>query len=109
MSEGSAFLVCFPDPRILSAAWEFVKTHWSEVQATFTPSSGAAVVYAAGSFGDARGREEVRELFTRNPVSAAERTLQQTLEQIGNCAALRQRQHTHMAEWLAGQAAPGGH
>ncbi|MGH9555265.1 MAG: hypothetical protein ACRD2Y_05530 [Terriglobales bacterium] len=83
--------------------------HWSEVKATFTPSSGAAVVEAAGSFCDARGREDVRDFFTQNPVPAAERTLQQTLETINNCADLRQRQRTYLADWLAGQPAPGGH
>ncbi len=96
-------------PESRDTAWEFVKAHWTAVQATFTPSSGAAVVDAAGSFCDARGREEVRDFFTRNPVPAAEATLAGTLEQINNCAALRQSQRTHLADWLAGQSAPGGH
>jgi aminopeptidase N len=97
------------EPETRDQAWAFVKAHWNDVKATFTPASGAAVVEGAGSFCDARGREDVREFFTQNPVPAAERTLQQTLEQISNCSALRQRQHAHLAEWLAGQSAPGGH
>ncbi|MGH8730782.1 MAG: ERAP1-like C-terminal domain-containing protein, partial [Burkholderiales bacterium] len=97
------------EPESRDVAWAFVKAHWGEVKSSFTPLAGAAVVAAAGSFCDARGQEDVRQFFTQNTVPAAERTLQQTLEQISNCAALRQRQHTHLAEWLAGQPAPGGH
>ncbi len=96
------------EPDLRDQAWEFVKAHWNEVKATFTPASGATVVEAAGSFCDARGREDVRGFFTQNPVPAAERTLQQTLEQISNCSALRQRQRAYLTEWLAGQSAPGG-
>jgi hypothetical protein len=51
----------------------------------------------------------VRQFFTQNPVPAAVRTLQQALEQISNCADLRQRQRAYLADWLAAQAAPGGH
>ncbi len=97
------------EPEARDTAWEFVKANWTAVKATFTPSSGAAVVEAAGSFCDARGRDDVREFFARNPVSAAEASLAKTLEQINNCAALRQSQRTHLADWLAGQSAPGGH
>lgn len=97
------------EPESRDTAWEFVKAHWAPVQATFTPSSGAAVVEAAGSFCDARGREEVRDFFTRNPVSSADATLAKSLEQISTCTALRQRQRTYLADWLAGQSAPGGH
>ncbi|MCI0356613.1 MAG: ERAP1-like C-terminal domain-containing protein, partial [Acidobacteria bacterium] len=97
------------DSELRDTAWKFVKSNWPAVKSTFTPSSGAAVVEAAGSFCDARSREDVREFFAQNPVPAAERTLQQTLEQISNCAVLRQRQRTYLADWLAGQPAPGGH
>ncbi|MGH9600771.1 MAG: ERAP1-like C-terminal domain-containing protein, partial [Terriglobales bacterium] len=96
-------------PELRDTAWEFVKANWPAVKSTFTPSSGAAVVAATRSFCDARSREEVRDFFTRNSVPAAEATLGRALERINNCAALRQRQHTYLADWLASQSAPGGH
>ncbi len=90
-------------------AWAFLKSHWPEVQATFTTSSGAAVVSATRSFCDAGSRDEAAQFFARNKVEAAERTLRRAQETINNCINLKVAQRTALAQWLAeGGKSSGG-
>jgi aminopeptidase N len=102
MAEFLALSLSSTDPVVHRAAWEYVKTHWSEVHGKLTMSSGGIVVRASG-FGvcDQAGRDEITTFFRDHPVVSSERALKQTVERIDNCMALRQRQEGNLSAWLA--------
>ena len=59
------------------------------------------LVHSMSSFCDAGARDRIKALFAAHPLPAAARTLDQTLEQIDNCIALRDHQTAQVASWLA--------
>jgi len=51
-----------------------------------------------------RGRAaEIRDFFAAHPVPDAQRSLQQALERIDVCSAVRKSQSGVLADWLAGR------
>jgi aminopeptidase N len=94
-------LINNPDTR--DQAWDFIRQHWPQVEAKLTNFSTGAVVDAAGSFCDPAHQQQVREFFTQHPIPAAQRTLQQSLEFIGNCVDLKAQQQPNLASWLQQQ------
>jgi phosphoenolpyruvate carboxylase len=58
------------------------------------------VVTALGAFCDAPSRDDIKAFFTAHPLQSASRTLDQTVERIDNCVALRERQAPALVEWL---------
>ncbi|MEY2411541.1 MAG: puromycin-sensitive aminopeptidase [Acidobacteriaceae bacterium] len=81
-------------------AWEFVRSHWSEVEKKGGPFASADVVAVAGSFCDPGLRDDVTDFFTAHRVNAAERTFKQTVERINYCVDLKSRQSPQLASWL---------
>ncbi|HEX7286369.1 MAG TPA: M1 family metallopeptidase [Candidatus Angelobacter sp.] len=81
-------------------AWEWTKQHWPDVEGRLTPFSGAAIVFATHSFCDASARADVQDFFSAHQISAAERTLRQSLEQIDSCIAFRGKQQSNLEAWL---------
>jgi aminopeptidase N/puromycin-sensitive aminopeptidase len=89
------------NPAGQEAAWEFVKTHWPELKEKLSaPFTEATVVGSASAFCDQAHLAEVKDFFTRNKVEAAERTLRQTLESIGDCIDFKAQQQAKLARWL---------
>lgn len=87
-------------------AWSFIKQHWAELAPKVTISLGdVRLVESLGSFCDAESRDDVRRFFTTNKLPAASRALDQTIERINNCIALKERQSASLTSWLA--ANPG--
>jgi puromycin-sensitive aminopeptidase len=83
-------------------AWTFVKDHWAAIQPKVTIAGGDTnLVQALGAFCDATPRDEIAAFFAAHPLPGAARTLTQTLEQITNCVALRQKQTPAVTGWLA--------
>ena len=60
----------------------------------------ANLVRSLGAFCDARSRDDVSSFFAAHPLPGAARTLTQTIEQINNCIALREKQTPAVAAWL---------
>jgi hypothetical protein len=89
-------------------AWDFVRTHWAEVEKAGGPFASAQVATLAGSFCDPKLRDEFDEFFTAHKVAAAERTLQQSREQINNCIDLRAMQAVQLSKWLEGRKGGDG-
>jgi aminopeptidase N len=83
------------------AAWEFTKTHWTTLTQKLGTFQGIpTIIGALGSFCSTDKAAEVKPFFARNPMPSAERTLQQSIERIENCAALVRRQSPASARWL---------
>lgn len=81
-------------------AWDWIRQHWSQVEAKLTNFSAGSVVDSAGTFCDAGHKEQVQQFFTQHPIPTAQRTLQQSLEFIGNCIDLKAQQQPSLASWL---------
>ena len=90
------------NPAARPRAWAFVKQHWAALEPKVTISGGDAnLVRSLGSFCEAPAREDVAAFFAAHPLAGAARTLTQTIEQISNCVALREKQRPAVATWLA--------
>ena len=66
----------FTNPVARDRAWQFLTTHWTELQPKVTVSGGdVRLVSATGAFCDARSRDAVTAFFTAHPLPDAARTL----------------------------------
>ncbi len=88
-------------------AWDFVRAHWPEVEKRASIWGSALIVRATGSFCDAGMRNQVQQFFGEHPVSEAQRTLQQSLEQIDGCVEFKSSQQANLGAWLNGATAGG--
>jgi aminopeptidase N/puromycin-sensitive aminopeptidase len=81
-------------------AWEFAKSHWTEIEKMIGGFAGAGLVEATSTFCSAEQRDQVQEFFSTHKVASATRGLQQSLERISNCADLKSQQGSRLAQWL---------
>jgi aminopeptidase N len=81
-------------------AWDFVRSHWSDIEKAGGPFASAQVVTSAGSFCDAGLRDEVNDFFSAHKVAAAERSFRQSMERINNCLDLKSQQSSQLTSWL---------
>jgi len=88
------------NPAGKKVAWDFIRTRWAEVEKSGGPFASAEIVNTAGSFCESGDSEQVKNFFAAHPVSAAERTLKQSLERINYCLDLKAQQSGQLASWL---------
>ena len=89
------------NPAINHQAWRFVKAHWTELEPKVVVAFGdVTLVNALGSFCDASTRDDIRQFFAGRSLPATTRTLDQTLERITNCIALKESQTPALTDWL---------
>ncbi len=92
----------FANPHAQGVAWAFVKEHWTALEPKVAISGGDVnLVRSLGARCDAQARDDISTFFAAHPLPGAARTLTQTIEQIGNCLALKQRQTPAVTAWLA--------
>src|SRR5262249_8094842 len=88
-------------------ALAFVVARWTTLAPKLTIfGADTVLVQSISAFCDARTRDEIRQFFTAHPLPAAARTLQQTLEQIDNCSALRASDTPDVEAWLNARPQP---
>jgi len=92
------------NPHNRDIAWQWIKSHWAEVESKITMSSGGDIVGSTQSFCDARHRDEVQQFFAEHKVPSAERLLKQSSEHINSCISLREHQQGNLAAWLGKQS-----
>jgi aminopeptidase N len=82
--------------------WEFVKTNWQTIVKSLGEFQGIpSIVESTGSFCSAPRAHEVRAFFDQNPIPSSQRAVQQAIERIENCVALKERQSKPLAAWMA--------
>jgi aminopeptidase N len=82
--------------------WAFVKSEWNAVVSKVGSFQGMpAVANAVGAFCSAAKSAEIKAFFDAHPVPEASRTLQQSLERIATCVAIKERQSPAFGKWLA--------
>jgi len=89
-------------------AWDFVRSHWPDMEKVGGPFASAQIVGVAGSFCDAGLRDEVKDFFSAHKVPSAERTFKQSLERINYCVDLKTQQSTQLASWLEHKGGSAG-
>jgi len=92
----------FANPDARSTALSFVADHWPALEPKVKVFGGdTTLVSAMGGFCDPASRDRIKSFFAAHPLPAAARTLDQTLERIDNCIALREKQTATVGTWLA--------
>ncbi len=82
--------------------WEFVKTNWQTMVKTLGEFQGIpSIVGSIAAFCSASRAREVRAFFEKNPIPSSQRAVQQSIERIENCVALKERQAKPLAAWVA--------
>src|SRR5262249_458811 len=90
------------NPVARQRAWAFVKQHWNELAPKVTISGGdVRLMESLGAFCDARSRDAIKDFFKTHKLPAASRTLDQTIERINNCMAMKDKESANVAVWLA--------
>jgi aminopeptidase N len=91
----------FANPEARSQALAFVIDRWTAVEPKVTVFGGdTTLVHSMAGFCDAESRDRIKAFFAAHPLPAATRTLDQTVEQINTCIALREKQAPAVAAWL---------
>jgi aminopeptidase N len=89
------------NPSVHARAWTFVKQNWTALAPRITIFGGDTnVVAALGSFCDASSRDDITAFFGAHKLPSAARALQQTIERIDNCIALKDKQQPTLTSWL---------
>jgi aminopeptidase N/puromycin-sensitive aminopeptidase len=85
-------------------AWDWVRSHWKQVEAQLTTASGGNLISATGTFCSVGRRDEVQSFFAAHPVEASQRALAKALDGINDCVRLRALQEPNLKEWLDRQS-----
>ncbi|MGH9468718.1 MAG: M1 family metallopeptidase [Terriglobia bacterium] len=91
------------NPAARDAAWDFVKSHWTDIQPKLSTWGGAYIIGDTRGFCDTAHRDDIAQFFRTHPTPASGSTFRRTLETIDNCIDLRERQESELAAWLKTQ------
>lgn len=84
-------------------AWTFIKARWTSLTTRLGTFQGIPTIVAATSnFCSAQAAADVKQFFAAHPIPSAERGVQQSIEQIESCAALKARQSGPLSKWIGG-------
>jgi aminopeptidase N len=89
------------NPAARSAAWEYLKKHWSDLAQKVTSFGGNGAVSALGNTCSAEMGAGVKQFFATHAAPGAQRAVQQSLERINSCVEFKLRQQSNMKQWLA--------
>lgn len=89
-------------------AWDFVQSHWQQINKIMGGYNTGGLVETTGSFCDPRLRDGVRSFFTQHLVPGTERSLRQAQENAGYCIDLKATQAPALASWLGQHGSAAG-
>lgn len=89
-------------------AWEFVRSHWDQINKVMGGYNTGGLVETTGSFCDAGLKNDVQQFFTQHPVPDAERAFRQAQESAGYCIDLKRSQSPALASWLGRRGTAAG-
>merc|ERR1711881_14360 len=84
-------------------AWEFTKTNWDKLHEVYKGMflMSRLVKLTTEPFGTEEKAQEIEEFFSKNPAAAAERTIQQSIEQIRQKSSWWDRDGEAIGKWLS--------
>ena len=87
------------NPAVQPEAWDFIQSHWNDIQGAGGPFSSGKIVQASGRFCTPHLRDSMLSFFSEHKVSA-QRTLKQSQERIDYCIDLKTQQEGTLTSWL---------
>jgi aminopeptidase N/puromycin-sensitive aminopeptidase len=98
----------YGNPAARATTWQFVKTHWDQVQTKMGLAlGGMRMIAGAGNFCDAAARADLEKVAAEHNIPLGSRGVRSALERINNCMELRSAQEERLATWLRSHAAAG--
>ncbi len=89
-------------------AWNFLKTHWDEVQKKSGGGLGGGFGFVASFFCTAEARQDVQQWFAQHPDPGGDRQLRQGLERLDDCVRMRKTQSENLSNWLKQHGSTAG-
>jgi aminopeptidase N/puromycin-sensitive aminopeptidase len=89
-------------------AWDFVQSHWDQINKVMGGYNTGGLVETTGSFCDAGLKNDVQQFFTKHQVPEAERAFRQAQESAGYCIDLKRSQSPALASWLGQHGTASG-
>jgi hypothetical protein len=83
-----------------AAAWALTKSRFPEILAKVDASLGGGLAQLAGSFCDAKLRDDAQEFFAAQNLPGAARLLQNAKDQVNDCIELRALQQANLSVYL---------
>jgi aminopeptidase N len=92
------------NPAARERAWAFIKQQWPALKPKIVITQGdVRLVQSLGAFCDAASRDEIRTFVGKQKLPAAVHALDQTIERIDDCMALKAEQARALQSWLEQQ------
>ena len=89
-------------PAASAATWTHLKTNWESVERSYGIFQGIPrVVEGLQHLCDTASKDDVARFFDAHPVAGTSRALQQSMESIDRCVAMKAAQGKNLAEFLA--------
>ncbi len=86
-------------PTTQPEAWDFIQSHWNDIQNTGGAFLSGKIVQASGRFCTPQFRDSMLNFFSEHKISA-QRTLKQSHERIDYCIDLKSQQEASLTSWL---------
>ena len=93
-----------PNAASRDAAWTWLEENWPRIRTKIPGPMQGDITAAARALCGREQLARVKTFFTANPVPSGERRNAQALEQIAQCAALKEIQSAHLHEWIDSRA-----
>jgi len=94
--------VLLSNPAARALTWQAIKDRWQELERRLGVFQGIpAIVGSTRSFCDPAARQDVARFFGEHKISAAARSLRQSLENIDTCIALKSRADAGLSQFLS--------
>ncbi len=93
------------DPASQDATWNFMRTHFDQLQAKTGGGLGGVGIFLYGAqlFCSADKANEVKQFFQQHPFPGTERNQRESIETIDGCVELRNQQQSNLSAWLKQQ------
>ena len=94
-------------PATQPEGWDFIQSHWNDIQKTGGAFLSGEIVEASGRFCTPELRDSMWSFFSEHDV-LAKRTLKQSRERIDYCIDLKSQQESILSSWLKQQQYSSG-
>jgi aminopeptidase N len=89
------------NPEMRDEAWTWVEQNWDRIHSKIPERMLGGIMSSARVFCDRETATRVKAFYDAHPVASAARRNAQTIERIGQCAALREMQSPQLKQWVA--------
>jgi aminopeptidase N/puromycin-sensitive aminopeptidase len=95
------------NPATQKQSWDFIQSHWKDIEGDGGPFASGRIVRAASSFCSTALRDDLLNFFAAHN-NSAQRSLKQSVERINECVDLKSREEPDLSSWLEQHHYPAG-